>query len=59
MYLQFRLGADGMGPGQLGALGKAALNGVPVIVFFATMNFPAVSTYINNFLPMSIICMAK
>ena len=59
MYLQFRMGADGLGPGQLGAIGKALMNGLPVIVFLATMNFPAVSTYINNFLPMSIICMAK
>jgi len=51
LYLQFRMGADGLGPGQLGAIGKALMNGLPVIVFLATMNFPAAISFywcLNN-----------
>ena len=56
MYLQFRMGADGMGPGQLGVFGRGVMNGLPVVVFLFTMNFPAVSNYSNIFISVSI-CM--
>ena len=54
MYLQFRMGADGMGPGQLGVFGRGVMNGLPVVVFLFTMNFPAVSNYSNIFISVSI-----
>ena len=43
MYLQFKFAADGIDPSMMGSVGKHVIKVIPVIIFFTTWNFPAVS----------------
>ena len=47
LFLQIRIGADGMSTSGMGPMVQQGLKVVPVILFFLTMNFPSVRNIVQ------------
>ena len=47
LFLQIRIGADGMSSSGMGPMVQQGLKVVPVILFFLTMNFPSVRNIVQ------------
>ena len=60
LFLQLKLGADGMNFNQVGPIAKGLLKfGLPSVVFMATMNFPAAVTFYWFTTNVISVCQAK